>query len=150
MSDIKTVFISLEKGADYALDALGLSEDEGLETAIIISLFTDRRAEPDDVLPGSADDRRGWWADVFPDTQRDKIGSRLWLLLREKQLQSVVNRAREYAQEALNWLVEDGVVKTVNVAASIVRMGVLGLYIEVLRPDKTTAKYRFETFWNAA
>lgn len=142
MTDVKTVFISLENGADYAIGLLGLSEDDGLETAIIHSLLTDRMAEPDDIIPG-AGDRRGFWADP-------KYGSRLWLLHREKQLQSVVNRAREYAQQALDWLVEDGVAKAVTVTAEIVRMGALGLYIEVTRPDKTVAKYRFENFWKAA
>ncbi len=150
MSDVKTIFMGFEQGADYAIDALGLTAEDGLETAVILSLFTDRQAEPGDSIPDGTADRRGWWADVFADVPADKIGSRLWLLHREKQLQSVVNRAREYAQEALSWLVEDGVAKAVRVNASIVRIGVLGIYIEVARPDATVAKYRFENFWKTA
>ncbi|SOD42338.1 phage GP46 family protein [Nitrosovibrio sp. Nv4] len=150
MSDIRTLFFGFERGADYALDALGLTSDDGLETAVILSLFTDRQAEPADIIPDGTTDQRGWWADAFADVPADKIGSRLWLLHREKQLQSVVNRAREYAQESLDWLVDDGVAKAVTVTAEVVRTGVLGLSIEIVRPDSTVAKFRFDNFWKAA
>lgn len=149
MSDIKTLFIGFDQGADYAIGALGLTTEDGLETAVILSLFTDRLAEPGDTIPDGTTDRRGWWADVFADMPADKIGSRLWLLYREKQTLAVVNRAREYAQEALAWLVDDGIAKSVQVTASIVRTGVLGLGVEVTRPDKTVSQYRFESFWKS-
>lgn len=143
--DIRTVFGDWQ--CDWTIVAPGLGEDEGLETAVIISLFTDRRANPDDELP-SGDDRRGWWGDGLAEVEGDRIGSRLWLLSREKQLQSVVARAREYASEALQWLIDDGVAEAVNVEAEIVRMGVLGLGIEIVQPGKRPVKYRFEKFWS--
>lgn len=148
MSDIRTTFISFDQGADYAMAALGLEEDDGLETAVILSLFTDRLAEDDDVLP-SGTDRRGWWADAYPSIQGDRIGSRLWLLSREKQIQSVLVRAREYALEALQWLIDDGVAAGVDVTAEVIRTGVLGLTVQVQRTNSPTARYRFETFWGA-
>lgn len=147
MSDIRTVFINITQGADFAIGALGLDEDDGLETAVILSLFTDRRADADDALPGDSADRRGWWADAYPVTDGDKIGSRLWLLSREKQLQAALQRAKEYAEEALQWLVDDGVVKSVSATAMIVRDGVLGLIVEVQRAGDT-ARYRFDNFWS--
>lgn len=134
-------------GFDWAVTgASGLEVDDGLETAVIISLFTDRRAGPDDVLP-SGDDRRGWWGDAYAEVDGDLIGSRLWLLSREKQLQSVCQRAREYALESLQWMIEDGVASRVRVEAEIVSMGVLGLRFEITKPNKTLAKYRFDVFW---
>lgn len=148
MSDIKTVFIDMEHGADYALDALGLTEDDGLETAVIISLFTDRRANADDTIPDGSNDRRGWWADAFNDVVNDKIGSRLWLLSREKQLSAVLVRAREYAMEALQWLVDDGVAQAVDVVASNPKPGVLGLWVSVYRPLQPVTQFRFDAFWS--
>jgi phage gp46-like protein len=152
LSDLRTAFIDFT--GDLVLSGPSLDEDDGLETAVVISLFTDRRAQPGDPLPISAQlagspDRRGWWGDTFPDMPGDRIGSRLWLLNREKQLTSVVERAREYALEALQWLVEDGVARTVNVTAEIVRQGVLGLSVEIVRSDKAVAQYRFKSFWKA-
>lgn len=149
MSDIKSVFLSFEQGVDVVKDSLGLVEDDGLETSVIISLFTDRRANDDDVIPDGSNDRRGWWADEFNDVKNDKIGSRLWLLSREKQLTSVLVRAKQYAEESLKWLVDDGVAETVTVATSIPRSGILGLEVDIRRPQHPITRYRFDTFWSA-
>jgi len=149
MSDIKTTFISFELGAVYLQDALGLAEDDGLETAVIISLFTDRRAEDDDAIPDGTQERRGWWGDDFNEDAADRIGSRLWLLSREKQLAEVLNRARQYAEQALRWLIDDGVAESVDVVASIPRAGVLGLQVAIQRPSEPVIRYQFESFWSA-
>ncbi len=149
MSDIRTVFVDMTTGADFALDQLGLVEDAGLDTAVIISLFTDRRANDDDVLPGDPNDKRGWWADAFPVAPGDRIGSRLWLLNREKQLASVLARAQEYAQEALQWMLDDGVASAVVCDAQIVRSGLLGLSVAITPPDANTPNYyKFEVLWS--
>jgi len=128
----------------------GLEEDDGLETAVVISLFTDRRANRGDAVPGDPNDRRGWWGDSFADVAGDRIGSRLWLLSREKQMPSVLARALEYAAEALQWLIDDGIARAVNVTAEVVSQGVLGLGVEIVRSGKPAAQYRFETFWKGA
>lgn len=149
MTDIRTIFVDMSKGADFALDALGLVEDNGLQTAVILSLFTDRRAHPDDVLPGDQNDKCGWWADAFPVLPGDQIGSRLWLLNREKQMQSVLNRAQEYAQEALQWMLDDGVAGSVVCSAQAVRQGLLGLTVAITPPAANAPNYyRFEVLWS--
>lgn len=111
---------------DVALDGHDLARDDGLRTAVLRSLFTDRRAADDDA--GDDGEMRGWWAD--PD-----FGSRLWLLLREKETAGVLIRAKAYADEALLWFVDEGIVRSVAVAASWVRRGVLGITIDMVRLD---------------
>lgn len=157
MSDIRTVIMPGTFNFDWALAPsmvaglyLGLEEDTGLETAVMLSLFTDRRAEDGDALPGSADDKRGWWGDSYAKVAGDKFGSRLWLLSREKQTPMVLVRAKRYAEEALAWLIEDGIARAVNVSAEIVQQSVLGLGIEIIRSAAPPQKYRFETFWRPA
>jgi phage gp46-like protein len=147
MNDVQIVWRDM--GADLAFAGYDLAQDDSLKTAVIVSLFTDRRAEADDRLPGAPDDRRGWWGDGFLEVAGDRIGSRLWLLHREKQLASVVVRAREYAIEALQWLVDDGIAAAVDVTAEIVRQGVLGLQIRIVRPDRARVDYRFDNVWGA-
>lgn len=135
---------------DLVAEAASLGLDDSLRTAVIVSLFTDRRARDDDALPaGAGDDRRGWWGDLLPPVRNDLIGSRLWLLAREKQTREVVARAREYAEEALAWLVEDGVAERVEVRAEIVRTGVLGLHVTIHRPQGAE-EYRYRYVWEAA
>ncbi len=147
MSDIRTIYTPEKMTFDWAIAGAGLEEDDGLETAVLLSLFTDRRAAEDDPLPGAQDDRRGWWADQYLDNEGDKIGSRLWLIAREKQTTGVLVRAQEYAEEALAWLVQDGLARSVAATAEIVRAGVLGLTVEIARADGRASRYRFETFW---
>ena len=78
--------------ADFAIEANDLATDDGLETAVSLSLFTDRRAEDGDALPSGDADRRGWWGDDFPAVDGDRMGSRLWLLARSKQTPDVLER----------------------------------------------------------
>lgn len=140
-------------GPDCGMEAGDLVAEGSLRTAVILSLFLDRRADDDDILPNGSDDRRGWWADtVAPMTDYgigggsasgDHIGSRLWLLSREKQLAGVLDRARHYAEEALTWLVEDGVATAVQVTATNPRQGWLVLEVTVTLSD--TSEYR-DTF----
>ena len=146
MTDLRTIFIDMDNGADLALDAFALSSDDGLETAVILSLFTDARAKDDDTLPIGQTDRRGWWADtVLPDSlgRYDQYGSRLWLLHREKQMPEVLRRAKDYAQEGLAWLLEDKVARKVDVVATNPQDGWLVLDITVTLHNGGLERYQF-------
>lgn len=124
--------------------------EDGLRTAVIISLFTDARADDDDTLPDGSSDRRGWWADTWPSVEGDATGSHLWLLAREKQLPAVLTRAQRYARAALQWLIDDGIASDVTVVASFPRVGVLLLEVAIERLVGGPVRYRFEQFWSDA
>ena len=146
--DIRTAYDAGALALDFALDGADLATDEGLETAAAISLFTDRRAGRDDALPGGDDDRRGWWGDAFAGVEGDLIGSKLWLLGREKNLPEALNRARDYGAEALAWMVEDGIAERVEVVAAAPLDTVLLLGVAIFRPNDPPVRFRFERFWN--
>jgi len=148
MSDIRTRWKGL--AGDWSILGASLEEDDGLESAVAISLFSDARAAAGDPLPDPPISRRGWWGDAFAEVPGDKIGSRLWLLSREKQIDKVLGPAEVYARESLAWLVADGIARSVKVAAEISGEGVLGLAVEIARADQPVARYRFEGFWGAA
>lgn len=133
---------------DWDADGVGLATDGGLETAVILSLFTDARAGADDGLP-PGEDPRGWWGDAFSDLPGDGVGSRLWLLQRAALTAETVTRARAYALEALQWLVDDGLASQVEVSAQ--RLGVDALALEILihRPDGAAARWRFDLSWGS-
>lgn len=136
-------------GADLAFEDGDLVIDDGLQTAVIVSLFSDRRARSDDTLPDGSTDRRGWWADQWAEVPGDQLGSRLWLLGREKELPEPMRRARDYAMEALSWLTEDGIAASVDVQPSVPRRGVLGLAVAINRRDGGRESYQFEILWEA-
>lgn len=145
MSDLALIWDG--RSCDLALDGNDLQLDDSLQTSILISLFSDRRARADDVLSGADGDRRGWWADAYPQIEGDQIGSRLWLLSREKELAEPLRRAKEYAEEALAWLVTDGIAARVQVITSVPRRGVLGLTVALKRLDGGLENYQFNRLW---
>lgn len=147
MSDIRTTYIDLLEGADLSLDPLGLVGDDGLTTAVILSLFSDARADADDPLPDHETDPRGWWGDVEPLIGGYALGSKLWLLAREKQTAETLTRARSYAETALAWMIGDGVAAMVQVVATAPRRGVLWLAVTIDRPGADMR--RWELTWAA-
>lgn len=136
-------------GWDIGLDGKNLSTDPGLETAVVISLFTDRRAENDDTLPDWSGDQRGWWADAYSEYENDRIGSRLWLLAREKTMSSVLERAKEYAREALAWMIEDGLAAEILVEAERGRGDILGLSIDIIKPSGELVNFIYQDIWES-
>lgn len=133
---------------DASLAAADLATDRGLRTAVILSLFTDRRAEPDDVPPsGDPRDRRGWWADQFAAVEGDRIGSRLWLLDRSTRTNEVVLRAKEYAREALAWMLEDRVAASVDVEVESAGSALL-FAVGLQRPGRDPVTFRFAHTWD--
>ncbi|WP_408596563.1 phage GP46 family protein [Pseudomonas sp. PLMAX] len=142
--------VMTESGGELLLSGFDLARDDGLQTAVIISLFTDRRASPEQIpveLP--QDDLRGYWGDVANDTPSDQTGSLLWLLAREKQLPQILGRAQQYCREALAWMVEDLVATRVEVTAEFVAQGWMLILVDIFRPTGSPVRYRFNYEWAA-
>ncbi len=139
MTDIALLWDPVQGIADMALSGPDLQTDSGLRTAVIISLFTDRQAEPGDVIPDGSTDPRGWWGDMpiaasqqdSPPASTDFIGSRLWLLDRALQTNETLRRAESYAQEALAWMTAAGVAGSITAAASFPAIGQIALAISI-------------------
>lgn len=119
--------------------------DEGLRTAIIVSLFTDKRVSVDE-LPIEEKFRRGWFGDLFPYDFGDQIGSKLWLLKREKQTNEVLKRAKEYALDALQWMLSDAVAQSLEVVTSYPVDGQILIEIYIQRP-KEDVKLKYQFLW---
>ncbi|MFX1674045.1 phage GP46 family protein [Paraburkholderia sp. A2WS-5] len=109
-----------------------LATGNDIETAILISIFTDRMAQPGDVIPDGTNDPRGWWAD-----DEVPIGSRMWLLRRAKQTTQTLQLAYDYIAEALQWMVDDGVASRFDISTRWVRTGMLGAVIVAWSPTGT-------------
>ncbi len=138
--DIATLPRADGAGYDYAVEGGSLAIDTGLQTAITLSLLTDRRVDDNEAeAQGGNASRRGWWGDALNPRP---IGSRLWLLDRSKLTTSVLATAVEYAREALNWLVEDSLVKSLEVTAEAFQPAgagnkeILALSVHVVRDDR--------------
>ncbi len=147
MSDFALAYDFDTLVSDLVIDENDLASDAGLETAVQLSLFCDRRAELGDVLPLGETDRRGWWADALADVPDDKFGSRLWLLDRAKPTAEALVRAEEYAREALQWLLDDKVAEAISVTVTYPSRGVRSLLVHVQRPTMDSVEFRFNHTW---
>ena len=121
MSDLKLTWNGW--GADATVEGHDLALEDGLATAVILSLFLDARARADDALPDGGTDRRGFWADTVAP--------------------AVLRRAHDYAAEALRWLVEDGVASRVDVSAAMPRLGLLSLAVNITLVNGESSTYAF-------
>jgi phage gp46-like protein len=149
MGDIALIWRKDTFDADFSIVANDLAPDAGLQTAVLLSLFLDRRAQEGDVLPDDQTDRRGWWADQYASVEGDKIGSRLWLLSRAKQTQETLDRAADYVREALQWMVDDKVTNQIDVATSFFAPGMMGIQIKIHRPTTDAVTFKFNYNWTA-
>lgn len=150
LSDLRLVWNEATGSADLAVANNDLESDDTFETAVLLSLFTNARAKPGDVLPAELGTRRGgWWANELSPIDGDNFGSRLWLLARSKQNGELLTRAQEYASEALDWMLEDAVASKVTVVTSFTTQGWLLLVVTIERPKQQPTAYKYDYNWRA-
>ena len=134
----------LTEGQDGIWD-INLNEDGDVETInafdtyIKVALHTDIRAEASEVsIPQY---RRGWIGNE--GTPGFEMGSKLWLLFQAELTQDNVNRAEEYARQALQKMVDEGLAISVRVVGVMTSEGI-GLNIKIIRPDSAVALRYFD------
>ena len=92
-------------GGDLVLENQDLALDLGLQTAVLVSLFTDRRRVDGDPEADHPDeDPRGWWG----ETPGDAFGSGLWLLP-AKITARTLGLARGYVDACVQWMKREGI-----------------------------------------
>lgn len=134
MSDTEEVLLVQPNDAgegDLVWGADGLASGPAIQTAAYLSLFTDAPARPNDPLPEGAE-RRGFWADAYED-EGDVFGSRLWLI-EHLTINEALSFAPQAAEEALAWMVRDGLADRVFATAER-NGGRLTLSAYILRPQ---------------
>jgi len=141
---------------DLLLTDLGtLDTAQELATAAIVALGTDRRALPDDELPGMDDDRRGWWGDLDAELIWGgwPIGTRLWLLERAKitgaaaREGALTARVDAYAREALRPFVDIGVASKIAVDVSRVGLETVNCVATLYRGPSEAIQLRYSDLW---
>lgn len=116
---------------DLAYDG-GLVDDDTLRTPVLVSLFSDGLAPRHSGLVGA--DRKGWWAWSASEPEGD-WGSRIWLLLREPLTALSAALLREYAEQALAWMIVRKMASAVAATTKQVSRESLELAIVITRGD---------------
>ena len=148
--------LSLEP-ADLCVAGGGFAVEQGLDTAIFMSLFFDARADDDDAENPTGDktfgdvDARGWWGTELlraagllgPD---EEYGSHLWRFRRAKLTPRTLEGLVRACDEALVWLVSSGIASKVDVSIRVVVQGRADLLIVVHR--NVGAPVQFSFVWD--
>jgi|SRR5271165_3323872 len=127
--------------------AVGLSD---LETAVVISLFNDKVVPPDWTFPqkGILNDPRGWWGDAF---NQYPIGSNLWLLRFQSGAPNLLQIARDYCNDALQWLLDYNIAASITVVTSWIfpdSTRAMGIAINITEPvTNITTQFQYAWAW---
>lgn len=133
-----------QRGSLYDIDIDPETGDflltDSMDTALVVSLFSDARATADEVQ--EAGNRRGWIGDVSAEVPERIFGSKLWLLEQSPLTTVTAAEARDYATQSLNWLIEDGASEDVSVDATPSN-GNIDLSITITAVDGVTSSLFF-------
>lgn len=149
-ADIAIVWDQANIRGDFVERGAGLQMGPDLYTAMLISIFSDRLASPEDVIPDGSNDPRGWIGDL---NEPYPIGSRLWLLDRSKATVQVELDANTYITEALQWMLDDGVVANLVIDVEYTKPGLggvndmLGTQVQAFQQNGQKVTNQFTYVW---
>lgn len=152
MSNVALHWDAANNRADWSVQGGRVATGRLLASAVLLSLFTDRVAQPDYVAPDGSGDRRGWWHDTFEGVP---IGSRLWQLRRRKiaDRNALIGEAGDMVREALQWLLDSGLASAVDVAVTSAPAGggssgnLLAFTVRIAQPAAPSLSLRL--LWDA-
>jgi len=123
--------------------------DPGFETAVLITLGTDKYADDDDPLPDDGGYRGGWFGDSIPPVPDYKMGTKLWLLRRSKTEREIPARAKEYLLDGFKWMIDDGIIEKIEVNVERRRdlNTTLAFTLSFIKPEGNTIFYKFYYNW---
>lgn len=122
--------------------------EQGLATQVLICLMTDARVDESELDEG--EENRGWVGDSFDVAEGETpLGSKLWLLRRKAIYEGIEARVEDYVREALQTLVDQGAVASIDVAVTTDRPGNRVDYVVTLYGRKGEIAYsdKFEILW---
>ncbi len=119
---------------------------EGLDTALLLSLLEERRANNAEV--STPQNRRGWVGNELGDIATYELGSKLWLLDQARLTTDTLNRAVDYARQALQWLLDNDIAQSVNVTGEIVLSDGIRLFITLTRDNNKVESFFFNLWDN--
>ncbi|MEO1739812.1 hypothetical protein RB531_5328 [Salmonella enterica subsp. enterica serovar Typhimurium] len=86
--------------------------------------------------------------DTWPAVQNDRIGSRLYLLKRRKLTNKTPQDAREYMQQALAWMTDDGVAARIDVTSERTGTDTLAAGVTIYQRDGVIHNITFDDIWS--
>ncbi len=112
---------------------------DGLESAILVSLFTDARASS--AIVGDPLLRRGWVGNILVQNLERELGSVLWLADQARTDQNTLNFFQDEVRNAFQWMLDDNVVSRVTIATEIEDSVTIKVSISFLTTNNQLERY---------
>jgi phage gp46-like protein len=133
---------ALTSDYDIQFDATGeLLTADSLDTAIVMSLFCERRASASEVPESHR--RRGWIGNEV--TPGFEIGSKLWLYEQARVTRSILLGVQSAVLNGLAWMIADDI-SIAHEATATLSAGQIGVTVTMYRPSSKVDK-RYYTLW---
>lgn len=126
---------------DIQIDGSDFQADEGLQTALEVSLLTDARS----ANVADRGSRRGYAGDVFLAPLGRSLGSTLWEYDQARLTPRTINGIRAAANNALAYLAQDNIARSVTATVSNPASGLLRVDIDILTNEGDIQQY--EVLW---
>ena len=110
-----------------------ITADEGFETAIMASMFTDARASESQV--GAPEQRRGWLGNTLSTVPGREVGGLMYLAEQRRLTQDTVNENVDFAQKSLAWMTEDRLAQRIDVSGELIPKKGVRLTIAITTPN---------------
>lgn len=119
-----------------------------LENAVVMSIGTYARERKLGNVANLKPVIGGWWGDALDE--RGTLGGYLYEAFPGKLVDATARQVETLCSEALNWMVEDGVAKSVSCTAEITGTETMNLNVLIERPEgENDEVFLFELNWSA-
>lgn len=116
---------------------------DGFDTAILASLFTDKRA-PDFSVPDE-NLRRGSVADILTADIGRALGSTLWLYDQSRITQDILNQIKVAADDCFLWMLEDNIAR--RVVTEVIQDDIRRIVVNINITSLTGQEQRYTILW---
>lgn len=132
---------------DLDFDGTDLLLTDTLENAVIISIGTYARAATGETA-NTEPDIGGWWGDAVEDNLI-KLGGYLHKAFHGKLTAATCRDIEGFVNDALKWMVNDGIAKSTSCSASISGEEMITMTTAITKPSGSSETYTYEFNWEA-
>ena len=151
MYDVRLIWDNTEGCGDIAFVNGDFKTGKPIESAVLLSLFCDARADDSSGIT-DPDGKRGWWGDLLREVEHT-TGSNVWQLERSTLTQASLNMLKSYCQTALQWMIGDDICDRIEVTVErnddVPETPIVVLSVILYRGDESVADIKYTDFWNA-
>ena len=132
---------------DLDFDGLDLLLTNTLENAVIISIGSYAR-EVTGETANTEPDIGGWWGDAVEDNLI-KLGGYLHKAFHKKLTNATCRDIEGFVNDALKWMVNDGIAKETSCSASISGSKMISMTVIITKPSGSPETFTYEFNWEA-